>query len=191
MQVLILIIRDYARSRSATMRLAFTHLARAALSTFSATFFAQHLLPALLPLCTDRVADVRIAAAPLLPAAKRTIRLPDEVAALEALGTAASSLLTDSDRRVCTAARAMHAQLKAVPVRLASVGVLEMHGASARPECGLACRVCARVYQPGACNPLHSAQWMRLWKRQASGRSTAHGTACVADRVVHACLQSA
>eukprot|EP00892_Ulva_mutabilis_P008534 jgi/Ulvmu1/6052/UM027_0030.1 len=133
-EVLIRIIRDFARSRSAPQRLVFPHIANAALATFSATFFSQHMLPAVLALCTDRVADVRAAVAPLLPATKRTIRLPDGVAALESLNTAASSLLTDSDRRVSAAARGMHAHLKAVPVRLASVGVLDMHGASARPE---------------------------------------------------------
>lgn len=142
LQVLVRIIRDFARSPSAPVRLIFPHVAAAALSTFSASFFSQHLLPALLPLCADRVADVRVAAAPLLPAAKRTIRLPDGVADLEAVNTAAANLLMDPDRRVSAAARAMTAQLKAVPVRLASVGVLDMHGASARPESGSASSAC-------------------------------------------------
>lgn len=137
-QVLVRIIRDFARSPSAPMRLVFPHVAAAALSTFSASFFSQHLLRALLALCADRVADVRVAAAPLLPAAKRTIRLPDGVADLEAVNSAAASLLSDPDRRVSAAARAMSARLKALPVRLASVGVLDMHGASARPESGSA-----------------------------------------------------
>lgn len=50
---LIHIIRDFAHSNSAVHRLAFVHVARAALGTFSASFFCTHLLMHLLPLACD------------------------------------------------------------------------------------------------------------------------------------------
>jgi hypothetical protein len=71
----------------------------------------------------------------IMPDVKRTVRLPEGVTALEKVNAATSALLTDSDRRVCNEARNMHATFKAVPVRLAGVGVLGIHGTSAKPEC--------------------------------------------------------
>lgn len=79
--------------------------------------------------------QVRLALPSMLPAVKRTVRLPEGVTALEKVNAASSVLLTDTDRRVCTEARRIHATFKAVPVRLAGVGVLGIHGASAKPEC--------------------------------------------------------
>jgi hypothetical protein len=58
-EVLIRIIRDFAHSRSSVHRLSFVHLARAALATFSASFFCSHLLMHLLPLATDASLAVR------------------------------------------------------------------------------------------------------------------------------------
>lgn len=173
-QVLVRIVRDFAHSPSAPQRLGFTHIAAAALATFSASFFAQHLLPPLLALCADRVPDVRIAVAPLMPAAKRTIRLPDGVADLEALNTAAAGLLADPDRRVAAAARAMSARLKAVPVRLASVGVLDMHGASARPECAPA----ARHAHACSCIPRCSSALGGCWAAMHAAHCRLCGVAC-------------
>lgn len=87
--------------------------------------------------------QVRLALPEIMPDVKRTVRLPEGVTALEKVNAATSALLTDTDRRVCNEARSMHATFKAVPVRLAGVGVLGIHGASAKTECAsLKCSVC-------------------------------------------------
>lgn len=86
--------------------------------------------------------QVRLALPAVMPDVKRTVRLPEGVTALEKVNAATSALLTDTDRRVCNEARSMHATFKAVPVRLTGVGVLGIHGASAKPEYEPCKRVC-------------------------------------------------
>lgn len=58
-ELLVHIIRDLAHSSSSVHRLAFVHVARAALATFSASFFCSHLLMHLLPLVHDASLAVR------------------------------------------------------------------------------------------------------------------------------------
>lgn len=58
-EVLIRIIRDFAHSSSHVHRLAFVSIVRAALTTFSASFFCAHLLMHLLPLAHDASLAVR------------------------------------------------------------------------------------------------------------------------------------
>lgn len=58
-EVLIRIVRDFAHSPSSAHRLAFVHVARAALETFSASFFCAHLIMYLLPLASDSSLAVR------------------------------------------------------------------------------------------------------------------------------------
>jgi hypothetical protein len=125
----------------------------------------------LVELTTVRKMQVRLALPDIMPDVKRTVRLPEGVTALEKVNAATSSLLTDTDRRVCNEARSMHATFKAVPVRLAGVGVLGIHGAYAKPECAFQRTF---LYNPAAIDPcnvgiqcchkvvvrcIHSATW--------------------------------
>jgi hypothetical protein len=135
LQVLVRVVRDFAHAQASVLRLAFVSIAREMLAAFSASFFCAHVLPHLLPLSTDPSLAVRLALPAAMPDVKRTVRLPEGVGALERVNAAMSALLTDADSRVCSEARRMHAAFKAVPVRLAGVGVLDIHGASAKPEC--------------------------------------------------------
>ena len=63
-EVLVHIIRGFAHSPSSVHRLAFVHMARAALGTFSAAFFCSHLLVHLLPLAHDASLAVRNTTSP-------------------------------------------------------------------------------------------------------------------------------
>jgi hypothetical protein len=58
----------------------------------------------------------------LLPALKHTIRLPEDVDLLERLNNAISNSMTDGDRDVSQAARAINEAYKRVPLRLGGVG---------------------------------------------------------------------
>ena len=57
-----------------------------------ARFCTEFLLPAALELAADATPTVRLRAAALLPALKRAVRLPDDVAALERLNSALAAL---------------------------------------------------------------------------------------------------
>lgn len=128
MQVLVRIIKDFARSKSTAMRLAFVLIAQHLANTFSAAFFKQHLLLLCLECCFDKVVNVRMAMPQLLPSMKQCVVLPEDVEFLEKLNSAMSNLLTDSDRDVSSIARSMHQDFKRVPVRVLGAGMLDLHG---------------------------------------------------------------
>lgn len=99
---------------------------------------------------------MRLALPAIMPDVKRTVRLPEGVTALEKVNAATSALLTDTDRRVCGEARSMHALFKAVPVRLEGVGVLDIHGTSAKPACAPWLTSClAPVFVLGTCSRMN------------------------------------
>ena len=69
----------------------------------------MHLLEACLTLAYDPVPAVRMHLTALMPGLKRCITLPGDVALLERLNSAMSSLTTDSQADVSQAARRVRA----------------------------------------------------------------------------------
>ena len=122
LQVCSRLVRDFASSESSTLRLAYVdacgHLFDPAPPCGCSRDFvkAHHLHSALQMLATDPVPNVRLATCALLPALKRTLRLPADADALQRLYHAVSALQSDGTRDVRAAAAAIEGTLRSLEV---------------------------------------------------------------------------
>ncbi len=73
------LVRELAWGRSCWARQAYIQLVAASLQVFSGKWVREYLLEQVVPLLYDAVPAVRLAALSLLPALKRTVRLPEDV----------------------------------------------------------------------------------------------------------------
>jgi len=116
--VFLRLIRDFARGKSYTARLAFAEAARHAVRRFSARFTKEWLFDLCLELLYDPVPNVRMQTTGVLPHLKQAIRLPEDVDLLERLNNAMSNSMSDNDRDVSAQARCVNDQYKRMPVRM-------------------------------------------------------------------------
>ncbi|KAI9090280.1 armadillo-type protein [Phlyctochytrium arcticum] len=93
-------------------RLLFLDLCETVLGVFSHRFFKENFLQSYLELVKDPVPNVRLRLVSLLPAVRRTLRLPADSALLQKVSEAVGTLLTaDQDRDVTEAASSILSKL--------------------------------------------------------------------------------
>ena len=117
-ELLLRLIRDFARGKSFNNRAAFIAVSHHILGSFSSRFVKDWFFDLCLELLYDPVPNVRLQATSLLPSLKQVIRLPEDVDLLERLNNAVSSVMTDDDRDVSASSRSVNEAFKRMPVRM-------------------------------------------------------------------------
>ncbi|GAX81677.1 hypothetical protein CEUSTIGMA_g9105.t1 [Chlamydomonas eustigma] len=112
------LIRDFARGRTFSLRIAFVKVAQHMIENSSSKYVKEWVFDLCLELLYDPVPNVRIQVIPLLPSLKQVVRLPEDVDFLERLNNAISNATTDNDRDVCAVARSINDTFKRMPVRM-------------------------------------------------------------------------
>lgn len=128
-EIFLRVIKDYAHAKPYWQRLVFADICQHTVRKFSTKFFKEYIFDLCLELLHDPVPNVKVHVVSLLPSLKQIIKLPEDVEQLERLNNAMSNLMTDNDRDVSLAARAVHESFKRTPVRMAGgAGVIDMNG---------------------------------------------------------------
>ncbi|GAX76223.1 hypothetical protein CEUSTIGMA_g3667.t1 [Chlamydomonas eustigma] len=112
------LIRDFARGRTFSLRIAFVQVAHHMIVNSSSRFVKDWVFDLCLELLYDPIPNVRLQVIPLLPSLKQVVRLPEDVDLLERLNNAISNATTDNDRDVCAIARSINDTFKRMPVRM-------------------------------------------------------------------------
>lgn len=132
------LVRDLGNSDTYALRLNFTHVCGLLLDPSppcgcSRQFFkAHHLHTSLLQLATDPVANVRLHVCGLLPALKRSLRLPADADALQNLHHAVVALQSDPARDVAHAAAAAEGSLRQLDMLTEGAPLRSSSGAEER-----------------------------------------------------------
>mmetsp|Transcript_9565 Transcript_9565/g.20370 ORF Transcript_9565/g.20370 Transcript_9565/m.20370 type:complete len:882 (+) Transcript_9565:180-2825(+) len=128
-EIFMRLIRDYARGKSFTQRIAFGEIAQHLVKRFSSRFIKDWVFDLCLELLYDPVPNVRLQVTSLLPLLKQTIKLPEDVDLLERLNNAMSNSMTDNDRDVSMTARQINDTFKRTPVRMGGgVSSMDVNG---------------------------------------------------------------
>eukprot|EP00899_Mesostigma_viride_P009459 jgi/Mesvir1/18514/Mv04510-RA.1 len=117
--------RDFRNSPSFLKRSLFVDVCCHALSLCSSGLFKEAYFDHLLDMCNDPVANVRVKVCPLLPAIKRSLKLPDDAPLLSRVTKAANALASDKDKDVSSASRLVGEEFKRMAVRITGLPVKE------------------------------------------------------------------